>query len=83
VLDFFVREHLKDLTTATGGESFYAGKGALDDVYRRISDQLRAQYLLSYRSPSTKGAQEFRTVRVEVKGDGLVARTIAGYFPSV
>jgi VWFA-related protein len=83
VLDFFVREHLKDLTAATGGESFYAGKGALDDVYRRISDQLRAQYLLSYRSPSTRGAQDFRNVRVEVKGDGFVARTIAGYFPSV
>jgi Ca-activated chloride channel family protein len=82
--DFLIRSHLKDLATATGAEVFYVAKkkGNLADVYRRIDEQLRAQYLLTYRSPSTKPADQFRTVRVEVKGDGLTARTIAGYFPS-
>lgn len=82
-LDFFLRDRLKDLTTATGGEAFFTkGREQLDEVYEKISEQLRAQYLISYRSPSTKPAREFRTVRVEVKGEGLTARTIAGYFPN-
>ncbi len=83
-LDFLIRSRLKDMATATGAEVFYIAKkkGNLADVYRRIDEQLRAQYLLTYRSPSTKPADDFRTVRVEVKGEGLTARTISGYFPS-
>ena len=82
-LDFLIRGRLKDIAAATGAEVFYAPKkSGLADVYKRIDEQLRAQYLLTYRSPSSKAADEFRTVRVEVKGEGLSARTIAGYFPS-
>lgn len=84
VLDFFVKEHLKELAVTTGAELFVAPKkkGRLDDVYTRIDEELRAQYLLTYRSPSTKGPEAFRSIRVEVKGEGLQARTIAGYYPS-
>lgn len=84
ILDFMIRGRLKDLATSTGAEVFYAPKkkGDLADVYRRIDEQLRAQYLLTYRSPSNKAPDQFRIVRVEVKGEGLTARTIAGYFPS-
>ncbi|HVN76441.1 MAG TPA: VWA domain-containing protein [Thermoanaerobaculaceae bacterium] len=83
-LDFTIKAHLKDLATATGAEVFSAPKkaGTLDEVYQRIDKELRAQYLLTYRSPSTKGPDSFRTVRVVVKGEGLQARTIAGYYPS-
>jgi VWFA-related protein len=81
-LDFFIRDHLKELASATGGQAFFTGKGeALAEVYRQISEQLRAQYLLSYRSPSTKSAEQFRSVKVDVSGEGLTARTIAGYYP--
>ncbi len=83
-LDFSVKARLKELATATGAEVFTAPKkkGTLDEVYDRIDKELRAQYLLTYRSPSTKGPDTFRTVRVQVKGEGLQARTIAGYYPS-
>ncbi len=83
-LDFTIKARLKDLATATGAEVFAAPKkkGTLDDVYKRIDAELRAQYLLTYRSSSTKGPETFRTVRVEVKGEGLQARTIAGYYPA-
>jgi Ca-activated chloride channel family protein len=82
-LDFVVRKHLGELARATGAEVFYArNKGVLADTYLRIDEQLRAQYLLSYRSPSAKSADQFRTVRVEVDRDGMTARTIAGYYPS-
>ena len=81
-LDVFVRGRLKELARSTGGEAFFAPKPEqLNDVYQRISDQLRAQYLLSYRSPSTKGPDAFRSVVVRVRGEGLTARTIAGYYP--
>jgi Ca-activated chloride channel family protein len=82
-LDFFVRERLSDLAEDTGGAVFYAsGADSLAEVYRAISDQLRAQFLLSYRSPSSKPPQDFRTVRIEVRREGLKARTIVGYYPS-
>ncbi len=83
-LEFVVRKQLDDLAGATGAEVFYAAKkgGDLAGVYRRIDQELRAQYLLAYRSPSTRGPDTFRTVRVEVADRGLTARTIAGYYPS-
>jgi Ca-activated chloride channel family protein len=83
-LDFFVKGHLRELAAATGAEVFSAPKkkGSLDEVYQRIDKELRAQYLLTYRSPSTKGPEAFRMIRVEVKGEGLASRTIAGYYPS-
>ncbi len=83
-LEFVVRKQLDDLAGATGAQVFYAAKkgGDLAAVYRRIDEELRAQYLLAYRSPSTRGPDTFRTVRVEVAGRGLTARTIAGYYPA-
>jgi Ca-activated chloride channel family protein len=83
-LDFFVRERLKDLAAETGGDVFFVpATGELADVYGRISEQLRSQYLVSYRSPSTKGPDHFREVAVVVKKEGLTARTISGYFPAM
>jgi VWFA-related protein len=83
-LDFSIKAHLKNLAVATGAEVFSAPKkkGTLDDVYQRIDKELRAQYQLTFRSTSTKGPETFRTIRVEVKGQGLASRTIAGYYPS-
>jgi VWFA-related protein len=81
-LDLFIRSHLKALAESTGGEVFFVSKAAdLPAVYRGISEQLRAQYLLSYRSASTKGKDDFRTIKVTVAREGLTARTIAGYYP--
>ena len=82
LLDFQSRAHLKEIAESTGGEAFFTPKAEdLAGAYKRIAELLRAQYLLSYRSPSTKGKDEFRVVRVEVKQEGAVVRTIAGYYP--
>ncbi len=82
-LNLLVRKRLAELAQATGAEVFFApNQGVLGDTYRRIGEQLRAQYLLAYRSPSTKNSDSFRTVRVTVGREGMSARTIAGYFPS-
>lgn len=83
-LDVFVRRRLRELADVTGGEFFQAPKsGDLESVYASIDARLRSQYLLTYRSPSRKSRDQFRAVRVEVNGDGLVARTIAGYYPAL
>ncbi|NCO69710.1 MAG: VWA domain-containing protein, partial [Acidobacteria bacterium] len=83
VLDFFTRDRLKDLASVTGGEAFFAPKsGELAAAYRRIGEQLRAQFLLTYRSPSVRGADHFRVVKVLVNRPGMTARTISGYFPA-
>lgn len=81
-LDLGTRNQLQTLARDTGGQAFFAPKtGELGDAYASIAAQLRSQYLLSYRSPSRKGEGEFRSVRVVVKGEGLTARTISGYYP--
>lgn len=82
-LEFQIRSRLRELAEATGGELIFVPRsGDLGPAYDRVSEQLRAQYLLSYRSPSTKPPGEFRAVRVEVAGEGLTPRTITGYYPS-
>jgi len=82
-LDVPARKRLTELARDTGAEAFFVpNKGVLAETYKQIDEQLRAQYLLTYRSPSTKNADLFRTVHVSVGGEGLTARTIAGYFPS-
>lgn len=78
-----IRSRLREVAESTGGELIFVPRsGDLSEAYARISEQLRAQYLISYRSPSNRPSGEFRAVRVEVAGEGLVARTIAGYYPS-
>lgn len=81
-LDVGVRNRLLTLARETGGQAFFASKtGELVGAWAAVAAMLRSQYLLSYRSPSGKGEGEFRTVRVEVRGEGLTARTISGYYP--
>lgn len=82
-LDFTFRGRLRELAGVTGGEAFFPKDAQeLRAVYATISDQLRTQYLLSYVSPSAEGPEHFRIVTVEVAGEGLTARTIAGYYPA-
>jgi len=81
-LDFLLRGKLGKLAASTGGEAFFVAKAEdLPGVYQRIGEQLRGYYLLVYRSPSEKPADQFRTVTVRLKREGVTVRTIAGYFP--
>jgi Ca-activated chloride channel family protein len=83
LLDFTIRSRLKEMADATGGEAFFApSKGDLAGVYQRIGERMRAQYLLTYRSPSNRPPDQFRVIRVEIAGEGLRAKTLAGYFPT-
>jgi Ca-activated chloride channel family protein len=63
-------EHaLIQLSEDTGGKYYYATSAAqLDDAFRRISDELRTQYLLAYYSSQRTTFSEFRRIEIKVTG---------------
>ena len=63
-------EHaLIQLSEDTGGKYYYATSSAqLDDAFRKISDELRTQYLLAYYPSQRASFSEFRRIEVKVAG---------------
>jgi Ca-activated chloride channel homolog len=79
-------EHaLIQLSEDTGGKYYYATSAAqLDDAFRKISDELRTQYLLAYYPSQRTSFSEFRRIGVKVTGApeaaGYRVRHRAGYY---
>jgi Ca-activated chloride channel family protein len=79
-------EHaLIQLSEDTGGKYYYATSVAqLDDAFRKISDELRTQYLLAYYPSQHNSFSEFRRIEVRVIGAaesaGYQVRHRAGYY---
>jgi len=62
-------EHaLIQLSRDTGGKHFYATSiNQLDEAFRRVSDELRTQYLIAYYPSQRVSDSEFRHIEVRVK----------------
>ncbi|MGC1650330.1 MAG: VWA domain-containing protein [Candidatus Sulfotelmatobacter sp.] len=79
-------EHaLIQLSDDTGGKYYYATSTTqLDDAFRKISDELRTQYLLAYYPSQRTSFSEFRRIEVKVTGVPDAAayrvRHRAGYY---
>ena len=79
-------EHaLIQLSEDTGGKYYYATSGPkLDEAFRKISDELRTQYLLAYYPSQRLSLSEFRRLDVKVTGVPEAAaygvRHRAGYY---
>jgi Ca-activated chloride channel family protein len=79
-------EHaLIQLSEDTGGKYYYAKSASqLDDAFRKISDELRTQYLLAYYPSQHTSFSEFRRIQVNVSGRSDAAdyrvRHRAGYY---
>jgi Ca-activated chloride channel family protein len=79
-------EHaLIQLSEDTGGKYYYATSAAqLDAAFRKISDELRTQYLLAYYPSQHTSFSEFRRIEVKVAGvpeaPGYRVRHRAGYY---
>jgi Ca-activated chloride channel family protein len=79
-------EHaLIQLSEDTGGKYYYATSTAqLDDAFRKISDELRTQYLLAYYPSQRTSASDFRRIEVKVAGvsdsNAYRVRHRAGYY---
>jgi len=79
-------EHaLIQLSEDTGGKYYYAtSTSQLDEAFRKISDELRTQYLLAYYPSQRKSFSDFRRIEVKVVGvpeaTGYRVRHRAGYY---
>jgi Ca-activated chloride channel homolog len=79
-------EHaLIQLSEDTGGKYYYATSTAqLDDAFRKISDELRTQYLLAYYPAQRTSFSEFRRIEVKITGvtdsPAYHVRHRAGYY---
>jgi Ca-activated chloride channel homolog len=79
-------EHaLIQISSDTGGKYFYATSlQQLDDAFRRISDELRTQYLLAYYPSQRYSSSDFRQLRVDLTnapaGGPYQSHYRAGYY---
>lgn len=69
----------------TGGKYYYASSlSQLDDAFRKISDELRMQYLLAYYPSQRESLSEFRRINIDLvnppPGGPFQARYRAGYY---
>lgn len=79
---------LKTMCEDTGGRAFFPPiyedqkkeTRDLDEIYRRLAAEVRAQYVLTYYSKSEVKAGTFRAIRVEAKRPGLQVRARRGYY---
>jgi Ca-activated chloride channel family protein len=72
---------LKELSDTTGGRPFFVTKASqLADVYKKIADELRRQYYLSYSTTNTKWDGRFIKLEVKSKNPDWTVRARRGYF---
>jgi Ca-activated chloride channel family protein len=75
------RAVLQGLAEMTGGEVFTPSRSQdLAEIFKKILDQLRSQYVLGFVSDNPARDGKYRRLRVEVKGEGLRVRHREGYY---
>ncbi|HUP64226.1 MAG TPA: VWA domain-containing protein [Thermoanaerobaculia bacterium] len=85
-MDFTLSSRLRTLAAESGAVAYFASGGEemkdeLREIYTRLEQELRSQYLLGYYTEVTTGDDAYRTVEVRVKRAGAKARTIRGFLP--
>jgi VWFA-related protein len=79
------KEVLTQLADETGGQAYFPkALKDVDDIARRVAQDIRSQYMIEYHSSKPMTVPGYRTIHVEAseKGyRGLRVRTRAGYFP--
>jgi VWFA-related protein len=72
---------LVDYAHATGGEVYFAAKHrAFEELYSRVTEEARHQYVLAYMPASTNRAEEYHAIEVRVKREGLNVIARQGYY---
>lgn len=80
VKNLIFNDPMQLLTEGTGGKQIATfTESGLDDAITTIGEELRSQYLLSYR-PNNLDTGGFHTIHVEVAVEGLKVRTRPGYW---
>lgn len=73
-------DQAKALSLETGGFLAIAGVENLEERYRQIEEDLRAQYRVKYQIVDRVEQDAWRPVRVILQSPRLTARTVRGYF---
>ncbi|HWC75813.1 MAG TPA: VWA domain-containing protein, partial [Blastocatellia bacterium] len=81
---------LKFMSEDTGGRAFFPPiyddpkkeTRDLDDIYKRIAAEVRAQYVLTYYAKGEARPNSFKTIRVQVRRPSLQVRARKGYYTS-
>jgi VWFA-related protein len=72
---------LKNITDATGGRTFEAGKKkSLDEIFQIIEEELRSQYSIGFAPVDAVHDGKFRKLSVKVRTKGLRVSVRRGYF---
>jgi Ca-activated chloride channel family protein len=79
---------LKAMCEDTGGRAFFPPiyeeqrreSRDLDEIYRRVAAEVRAQFVLTYYPKNPPRANVFRNIRVAVKRPGVQVRARRGYY---
>ena len=75
-------ETLEKLADQSGGQTYYAeDASALSDQFRKIVEDLRRRYVLSYSSTNRTADGNWRAVEIRPHASGLVVSGPTGYFP--
>jgi Ca-activated chloride channel homolog len=75
------KSFLMQVSEMTGGQVFApTASRDLPGIYRKILDELSAQYVLGYVSDDPRKDGKFRKLKVQVKRDGLRVKHRLGYF---
>jgi VWFA-related protein len=71
---------LERISKETGGAFFEVSKKhPIDEIYKRIDEELRSQYSLGY-TPERGSAGGYRKIHVTAKPKGMVVQTRDGYY---
>jgi hypothetical protein len=74
------REHLEKIATLSGGESYFPQDVSLLDAdYKRILENLRRRYVISYTSTNSKHDGKWRNVEISSKRAGIAIESKGGY----
>lgn len=75
------RPVLEQLAIESGGEVSFASEASLlGDQFRRIIENLRRRYVVSYTSTNSARDGAWRTVQIRSRVEGMVVTTQGGYF---
>lgn len=75
------REKLQELAALSGGEAYFPENvSSLEGEYRRILENLRRRYVITYTSTNSKHDGAWRNVEIRSTRTGLVIESRGGYF---
>jgi VWFA-related protein len=80
VKGIFVDNPSEVFSKGTGGDEFaFVKQRGLEDAVQRISQEIRSQYLISYK-PNNAGEPGFHQLAVRVENPAYIAKTRPGYW---